>query len=71
MKKFICPNCLGEKILNEKFVSIGLPKDKNPWSSISQIIKCATCKKKIPAHLGERWNNISINQAKEEYKKYN
>ena len=68
---FICPNCNSKDILDQKFVSIEKPKYEDPWSSVTQIIKCANCKKNIPAHLGERWNNISIEQAKEEYKKFN
>ena len=68
---FICPNCNSKDILDQKFVSIEKPKYEDPWSSVTQIIKCANCKKNIPAHLGERWNNISIEQAKEEFKKFN
>lgn len=67
---FICPNCNSKEILEEKFVSIAPSQSKDPWASVSQIIKCAGCKKNIPAHLGERWDNISIEQAKEEFKKY-
>jgi len=68
---FICPNCSSKEILDQKFVSIDKPNSNDPWSSVTQIIRCAECKKDIPAHLGERWDNISIEQAKEEYKKYN
>jgi len=68
---FICPNCNSKDILDQKFVSIDKPNSEDPWSSVTQIIKCANCKKNIPAHLGERWNNISIEQAKEEFKKFN
>ena len=59
---------MSEEILTEKFVSIELPKSNDPWSSISQIIQCRDCKKKIPAHLGERWNDITLKHAKEEFK---
>ena len=67
---FICPNCNSKEILEEKFVSIAPSQSKDPWTSVSQIIKCAGCKKNIPAHLGERWDNISIEKAKEEFQKY-
>ena len=70
MSNFICPNCLGNEILTEKFISIELPKSNDPWSSVTQIIQCGNCKKNIPAHLGERWNNITLEHAKEEFKKY-
>ena len=68
--EFICPNCNSKEILDQKFVSIDKTNSKDPWSSITQIIKCAGCKKKIPAHLGERWDNISFEQAKIEFDKY-
>ena len=68
---FICPNCNSKEILEEKFVSIAPSQSKDPWTSVSQIIKCAGCKKNIPAHLGERWDNITFQNAKEEFKKYN
>ena len=67
---FICPNCNSKEILEEKFISIAPSQSKDPWTGVSQIIKCARCKKNIPAHLGERWDNISIEQAKVEFKKY-
>ncbi|WP_440675491.1 hypothetical protein [Candidatus Pelagibacter sp. HIMB1593] len=70
MSNFICPSCLSYKILTEKFISIGLPNNNDPWSSITQIIQCGNCKKNIPAHLGERWNNLTLESAREELKKY-
>ena len=68
--EFICPNCNSKEILDQKFVSIDKTNSEDPWSSIAQIIKCAGCKKNIPAHLGERWDNISFEQAKIEFDKY-
>ena len=68
--EFICPNCNSKEILDQKFVSIDKPNSKDPRSSVTQIIKCANCKKNIPAHLGERWNNISFEQAKIDFNKY-
>ena len=34
-----------------------------------QIITCKQCHREIPAHLGERWDNISIEDAQKEWKK--
>ena len=65
--KFICPNCECEEIFEQKFLSIEEPNDSNPWSSVTQVIKCDGCKKTIPAHLGERWDGITLEQAKKEY----
>ena len=66
-EKFICPNCNSNKILEHKFLSIDEPNNSNPWSSVTEVIKCEDCKKTIPAHLGERWDGITIEQAKKEY----
>ena len=69
---FKCPNCECEEILEQKFLSIEEPNDLNPWSSVTQVIKCDSCKKTIPAHLGERWDGITFEEARKEYfKKFN
>ena len=68
-QSFICPNCESLDIESQEFVSVKKNFDKkNPWSSVLQIIKYGKCKKKIPAHLGERWNDISFQEAQEEWK---
>ena len=41
--------------------------NSEPWSSVTQVIKSDSCKKTIPAHLGERWDGITLEQAKKEY----
>ena len=64
---FKCPNCECEEILEQKFLSIEEPNVSNPWSSVTQVIKCDGCKKTIPAHLGERWDGITLEQAKKGY----
>ena len=66
---FICPNCGSTEPGYEEYVSKENPdsKDTNPWSSVLQIISCEQCHRKIPAHLAERWDNISIEDAKKEW----
>jgi hypothetical protein len=66
-ENFICPNCNSKEILEQMFLSIEAPNNSDPWSSISQVIKCEGCKKTIPAHLGERWDGITFEEAKKEY----
>ena len=68
-QEFICPECGSTESKYEQYVSINPQdsKDKNPWSSVLQIITCQKCLKKIPAHLGERWDNRSIEDAKKEW----
>ena len=66
---FLSPNCGSTESTVEQYVSMDppVPKDKNPWSSVLQTITCQKCLKKIPAHLGERWDNRSIEDAKKEW----
>ncbi|MDA9646956.1 hypothetical protein N9S82_00645 [Candidatus Pelagibacter sp.] len=66
-ENFICPNCNSKEILEQMFLSIEAPNNSDPWSSVTQVIKCDSCKKTIPAHLGERWDGITLEQAKKEY----
>ena len=70
-QEFICPECGSTESGYEQYVSLDppAPKDKNPWSSVLQIITCKQCRREIPAHLGERWNDISIEDAKKVWKK--
>tara|TARA_B110000196_G_C20622149_1_gene420002 strand:- start:101 stop:328 length:228 start_codon:yes stop_codon:yes gene_type:complete len=65
--KFICPNCEKTEIEDERFVSLAGPSKDNPWGNVSQIVKCGSCKKDIPAHLGYRWDQIKLEDAKQEY----
>ena len=68
---FICPECgskeSGEEIFMSKEPLAG--KNKNPWASVLQQIECNDCKMIIPNHLAKRWDNLSIEKAKEEWVK--
>jgi hypothetical protein len=64
---FICPECGGTEIRDIAMVSTD-PRPEDPWSSVLQIYSCAKCKRKIPAHIGERWNNISLEEARAEWR---
>lgn len=70
IKEFICPECGSKQSGEEMMLSVPPPrgKSKNPWDSVMQQIECNECKMIIPSHLGERWNNISYEKAKEEWK---
>ena len=71
IKEFICPECgskeSGEEIFMSKEPLFG--KSKNPWASVMQQVECNDCKMIIPTHLAERWDNLSIEQAKDEWVK--
>ena len=70
--KFICPECGSQDEPDELFVSkepiLGASYKKDPWDSVLQQMECISCNMVIPAHLGERWNDISIEQAQQEWK---
>ena len=69
MNDYICPECgskdrgletLLDKEMNEK--------SKDPWDSVLQQIECSSCGSVIPLHLAELWDNLSIEDAKKEWK---
>ena len=70
MTSFQCPECGSIKIKSQLYVST-VPDLDDPWSNVLQQLECAGCNSYIPAHLGERWDNISYEDAKKEWiKKY-
>ena len=70
MKSFICPECNSKEYKSHLYVST-IPDPNDPWSSVLQQLECGGCNSYIPAHLGERWDNISYEDAKKEWiKKY-
>ena len=68
---FICPEC-GSKEAGEHMMASKEPltekNKKDPWASILQQTECASCKNIIPDHLGDRWDNMSIEEAQKEWK---
>jgi hypothetical protein len=70
--KFICPECGSQENSDELFISkepiLGASYKKDPWNGVLQQMECVSCNMVIPAHLGQRWNNISIEQAQQEWK---
>ena len=68
---FICPEC-GSKEAGEHMMVSKEPltekNKKDPWASILQQTECASCKNIIPDHLGDRWDNMSIEEAQKEWK---
>ena len=66
MGYFKCPECNSYKYKSHLYVS-NEPNPDDPWSSILQQYECANCNNYVPAHLAERWDNISFEKAKEEW----
>ena len=67
-KSFLCPECGSVEAGMELMVQT-IPDEKDPWSSVLQIIECARCSFSIPAHLGERWNDRTAEAASEEWRR--
>ena len=70
MNTFKCPECGLAEVASNLCVSTDWSvtgQASSPWSYVLQQIHCANCDEYIPSHLGERWNNISYKQAKEEW----
>jgi transcription elongation factor Elf1 len=64
---FICPEC-GHNESRETVHVTKTPRKSDPWSSVSQIMTCGKCWSRIPVHLGERWDDLSVDDAKVQWK---
>ena len=66
-EKFICPECgshaVGEMLMVETHFD-----EADAWSGVLQRYRCRDCASVIPAHLGERWDDQTIEQAQSEWR---
>ena len=65
--KFNCPEC-GSENVKESFRYKSNSGD-NLYSYVLYEIQCGSCFMDIPGHLGERFNNISLTEARFEWNK--
>ncbi len=69
---FICPNCQSSNCSGLAFVDpawtfgIGSPSG-SPWDFVMQLRFCGECGASIPAHLAERWEGMTVDEAEEEW----
>ena len=72
-EKFICPECGSKEPGFVEMVSMAEPSpnqaNKDPWSSVLQQTECSTCNSIVPNHIAYRWENISIEEANEQWNK--
>jgi hypothetical protein len=64
---FRCPECGSERgdqllLLNSIYDGV------EPWSGVLQALRCAACETWIPRHLGERWGNMTVEEAEREWR---
>ena len=70
MNSFKCPECGSNKIGSNICVSTDWSvtgEVTTPWSFVLQQICCGNCDTYIPAHIGERWNDITYEEAKTDW----
>ena len=70
MSSFKCPECGSAEVASNLCVSTDWSitgKASDPWSYVLQQIHCANCDEYIPSHLGERWDNMSYESARNEW----
>ena len=71
---FICPNCRSPNCSGLAFVDppwtfgLGRPSG-SPWNFVFQLRFCRDCRATIPAHLAERWEGMTVKEAKEEWER--
>jgi hypothetical protein len=66
-QNFICPECGSTAVGCSVFVSTSYDKN-DPWSAVLQRCVCLNCQSTIPAHLGERWNDMTYDEACAEWR---
>ena len=64
---FICPEC-GSREVSVMAMIQPVPNETDPWSSVLQTMRCASCRREIPTHLAERWEGISVKEARKEWR---
>jgi len=64
---FKCPECGSTEPSVFMLVETDFSED-DAWSGVLQRCKCARCNFTIPAHLAERWHDISYDQAVQEWR---
>jgi hypothetical protein len=62
---FICPECGSNEAGVTTNVS-AIPEERYAWTSVLKRIRCAKCRRDIPAHMAERWDGLSFEEAQKE-----
>jgi hypothetical protein len=65
-KDFICPECGSREPGDSVFIST-VPNGNDPWSSVLRTIECNQCHSTIPAHLAERWDDLTLEAAQKQW----
>jgi len=65
--EFICPECGSQKpgvasLVEREFI------EGDAWSAILQEYQCPQCRSIIPAHLAERSDELTVEQAQREWR---
>jgi hypothetical protein len=67
---FICPECgSGEAGIVAHISPDPRLIGTDPWAGVLETIQCGNCRRNIPAHLAERWNGLSLEEARKEWRK--
>lgn len=62
---FLCPACGSDDEGPRAFIEPST--SEGPWASVTETIVCGGCGRAIPAHLGERWEDLSAEDAAVEW----
>jgi hypothetical protein len=65
---FLCPECGSHDAAENLMVSQHYDPSI-PHSGVLQYISCAACRYRIPAHLAERWDGITDDEAASEWRR--
>jgi len=63
---FVCPEC-GSKERPTRALVEPIGEMDDPWSAITEVLTCTGCGSDVPAHLGERWDGLSEDDAEDQW----
>ena len=73
-KSLSAQNAILKRSLLKEYLSLKIrpsdstSKKSDPWDSVLNQMECVSCHMIIPAHLGERWDDLSLEQAQKQWK---
>ena len=61
--QFLCPECAGVEELLQMMVR-WQQRTENPWTHFARVSVCVRCRRSIPTHIAEWWDNRTIVEAR-------
>ena len=68
---FLCPACGGTEPGTSVEINRAFEADSDdPWDGVLSAIECGRCGALVPAHVAERWDGMTVKEAREEWRRF-